>query len=229
MENEEKLKIGVVVPCTRADTIARCLDSLLKQSRYADEIIVVQANDKDIQRALDSFQQEKGVNIKRVFAPGPGVVKALNAGIRNCATDIICFIDDDACAKEDWIKLIEGHYKDHNVAGVGGRDILHCQGKIFQKRVKNVGKISWYGKIVGNHHNITNVVKSVDFLKGCNTSYRRESIPPLDENLGLGRETRTDPHWEIDIGLLIKKSGRKILFDPHIMVDHYKYTCSGVA
>ena len=107
------------------------------------------------------------------------------------------------------------------MAGVGGRDILHCQGKIFQKRVKNVGKISWYGKIVGNHHNITNVVKSVDFLKGCNTSYRRESIPPLDENLGLGRETRTDPHWEIDIGLLIKKSGRKILFDPHIMVDHY--------
>ena len=64
--------------------------------------------------------------------------------------DIICFTDDDAGPWSDWIERIEKHFRDPIIAGVGGRDIVIVDGKSIKGKCKVVGKMSWFGRCIGN-------------------------------------------------------------------------------
>ena len=213
---------GVLVSCIRADLVNNCLQSLAKQSRKPDNIIVVlRGSDINSQRAIDAFGKiHLGINIKKVIVTQPGAVMAVNAGIKNSTGEILCFIDDDAQAETDWLKRIEAHYADEKIGGVGGRDILHIDGKIIERRVKYIGRISWYGKIIGNHHHAIDKEQKAFHLKGCNMSYRRKLLSLLDEKLSANRQM-AEPYWEIELGFMMSRRGYATIYDPDIIVKHY--------
>ena len=43
---------------------------------------------------------------------------------------IVCFMDDDAAARPDWLERIERHHSDPTVGGAGGRDVVHLDGQV---------------------------------------------------------------------------------------------------
>ncbi|RKZ25469.1 glycosyltransferase family 2 protein [bacterium] len=208
------LKISVVIPTyRRPEELKRCIEGLKKQSVPPWEIIV--AAREDDKETLEVLKKIKGV---KIAFTGPKQTRAWRAGTQAATGDIVCFTDDDAVPRPDWIEKIKKHFEyEPSLGGVGGKDAIWNGDKPRKfSPVKKVGRITWYGKSIGNHHR-GNEIQYVDHLKGVNMCFRRELLTDFDHNL-LGLAEPLNDMW---VSLSVKSKGYKLLYDPEIIVDHY--------
>lgn len=213
------MKISILVTTFKRSTFLKnCINSLLSQTRLPDKIIIV-ARDNDFE-TLDIINEfmKNNPNIICKTVNKSGVLPANNEGLKVINEDIVCFIDDDAIAENRWIEKIEKYFNsDKKIGAVGGRDIAYNEkGEIITKTTKLVGKVTWYGNFIGNHHLLSKGQRYVDFLKGCNMSFRRKLIDFCDETIGGDAE-----YYEVDLCLSMKEKGYRILYDPDITVKHF--------
>ncbi len=219
------MKISVIVPTyQRPECLRRCLEGLARQIRKPDEIIVVVRDTDTVSQKMVTHLRaalRKSLNIKVISVHKPGQLPALNAGLNEAKGHIICFTDDDAEARSDWIERIEKHFRDPAIAGVGGRDIVIVNGESIEGKCKVVGRMFWFGRYIGNHHLELQRDKpvAVDLLKGVNMAFRSNYLEGFhfDENL----DKQTSSNNEIDLCLLVKKKGGRIIYDPLLKVNHY--------
>ena len=224
LEREITLTISVIIASyKRVPSLRKCIKSLEKQDRKPNEVIIaLQSVDEESIEFVKDNIGEYNIKLKMVTTNKKGKIFQENAALRQTNGNIVCFIDDDAIAHPDWLKLIEQWYiKDEEIGGVGGQDIVHQPDEtIDEKPVNVVGKITWFGRSIGNHHNVIKFVQYVDFLKGCNMSYRKKLLTQINEIL-LGLTVPFEEEW---IGLSIRQLGYKVVYDPSIKVDHFPPT-----
>lgn len=210
------LTITALIPSYgRFDSLLRCLDALVTAERPPDEIVVVvRDTDQDTRRAVEAWQTPATLSLRLVTVSEPGQIAAINAGLAACTGDVVCFPDDDCVPRPDWLRRLEAHYADPRVGGAGGRDVVTTAPE--PPTVQTVGAVTWYGRIIGNHHcNITGGPRPVEHLKGVNMSFRRELLPPFDTRI-------RGPHQnDTEISLAVRRQGKLLIFDPGAKVDHY--------
>jgi GT2 family glycosyltransferase len=212
------LSIGVLIPTyRRPQQLRQCLIALAAQSRRPDEVIIVtRENDDATAECLE--QSDLSLNPRIIRVPGPGVVAALNTALSQIDRDIVAFTDDDSIPWPDWLLRIEQHFiADPRVAGVGGRD--WCRGSEGERERAKVGRVQWWGRLVGNHHLGVGPPREVDLLKGVNMSFRRAAVGGLrfDTRL-LGRGAQV--HNELGFSLALRRAGWRLIYDPAVAVDH---------
>lgn len=217
-----ELRISVLVPTyRRPDDLRRCLSALAHQVSPADEIVVV-ARDSDVD-TLDVLRDDRwtGLPLRTVIVTEPGQVQALNAGLATVQTDVVAITDDDAAPHPDWTRRILAHFAaSPSIGGVGGRDFMHVGGILRDGRARVVGKVPAYGKHVGNHHLGFGAPRDVDMLKGVNGSYRTHAIAPIGFDTRL-RGTGAQVHWEMSLGIALRRAGWRLVYDPQVAVDHF--------
>lgn len=216
------MRITVLVPTyRRPKDLERCLSALQQQTRSANEVLVT-VRDIDIETwaFLETFNPGF-LPLKVLTVTVPGVVAAMNLGFESATGDIISVTDDDAAPHIDWLERIEAHFlADEQVGGVGGRDYVYHGDRLEEGTKAIVGKISWFGRMIGNHHIGTGTAREVDVLKGVNMSFKREALANLrcDERLkGSGAQV----HFEMALCFGIKQKGWKLIYDPSVAVDHF--------
>jgi glycosyltransferase involved in cell wall biosynthesis len=195
--------------------------ALQAQTQPVDQVIVVvRDTDAETWQFLAQFPPDN-LPLQIVNVTLPGVVAALNAGLAAVAGDIVSITDDDAAPHPDWLEKITAHFmSDSRIGGVGGRDWIHQGNKIENDSRQIVGKLQWFGRIIGNHHLGVGQPREVDILKGVNMSFRQQAIAKLcfDQRMqGTGAQV----HFEMAFTLALKRSGWKIIYDPQVAVDHY--------
>lgn len=217
------MKITVVVPTyRRSKDLARCLAALKLQIRPVDELwIIVRDTDEETRTFLQDFDVES-LPLQIATVTVVGVVAAMNIGLESASGDIIAFTDDDAAPHSDWLERIEAYFlSDPNVAGVGGRDWVYHGTELEDGAEPIVGKLQWFGRLIGNHHIGIGQEREVDVLKGVNMSFRRTSIQNLrfDQRMcGTGAQV----HFEVMFCLQLKQLGWKLIYDSQIGVDHFR-------
>ena len=213
--------IGVLIASYRRPAcLLACLQSLAQQSRLPDEVIVVlRKGDAESREALRAAPVSLPLKIVEVAIPGS--VAARNAGIPVCVSDVLAMLDDDTQPQREWLeRVLRRFVEDPALGGLGGRD--RCfDGKQFDERQEEVvGKIQWFGRMIGNHHLGFGTIREVDFLKGANMSYRAACFAELrfDSRLkGTGAQPREDTTFSV----AVKAAGWKLAYDPAAVVDHY--------
>jgi glycosyltransferase involved in cell wall biosynthesis len=195
--------------------------ALQAQTQPVDQVIVVvRDTDAETWQFLAQFPPDN-LPLQIVNVTLPGVVAALNAGLAAVAGDIVSITDDDAAPHPDWLEKITAHFmSDSRIGGVGGRDWIHQGNKIENDSRQIVGKLQWFGRIIGNHHLGVGQPREVDILKGVNMSFRQQAIAKLcfDQRMqGTGAQV----HFEMAFTLALKRAGWKIIYDPQVAVDHY--------
>jgi cellulose synthase/poly-beta-1,6-N-acetylglucosamine synthase-like glycosyltransferase len=169
---------------------------------------------------LENFPY-RSLPIRTVLVSVPGTVAARNAGIDVCKTDVLAMIDDDTAPHPQWLaRIMEDFRNDPELGGLGGKD--RCfDGKGFDERQASVvGKVQWFGRVIGNHHLGFGNIREVDVLKGANMSFRAKALINVrfDRRLkGKGAQ----PNEDIALSVAVKCAGWKIAYDPQALVDHY--------
>jgi GT2 family glycosyltransferase len=153
----------------------------------------------------------------------PGVIAAMQAGLDAVSPDIevIALTDDDAAPRPEWLSQISDRLRaDEKLGGVGGRDWQWYNGRVNDDGHPIVGKVQWFGRVIGNHHIGIGGPRDVDILKGANCAFRA----PLLREIGFDQRLRgagAQVHWEMSLCLQIRRRGWRLLYDPTVAVDHY--------
>lgn len=217
----QTMRASVLVPSYHRPTdLARCLAALGAQSCKADRVVVVtRANDFETTEVARAWQDRLPLEIVHVDVPG--VVQAMNAGLKSCSGDVVAITDDDAAPRPDWLAQILAHFAaDPGLGGVGGRDWIHRNGGLENGNIRRVGRILWYGRIVGNHHLGAGPARDVEILKGVNCAFRLAALGQVGfETSLLGDGAQV--HWELCLCFAVKRAGWRLLYDPAITVDHF--------
>ncbi len=182
---------------------------------------MVRDTDTETWTFLESYNRDS-LPLRIVTVKVTGVVAAMNEGLDVATGEILVTTDDDAAPHPDWLQRIEAYFEsDSRIGGVGGRDwqYVGTQIKEIGERTK-VGRLQWFGRVIGEHHLGVGPAREVDVLKGVNMAYRRTAIKGMhfDERM---RGTGAQVHFELAFTLPIKRAGWKIIFDPLVAVDHY--------
>jgi GT2 family glycosyltransferase len=214
------MRVSVIIPTyKRAAHLEKCLGSLLKQKLPPDQVIVVTvADDSPSHLVVDKLinSGNSGCFIQESRIDRLNIVYAENQGLKSAFGEIVCFIDDDAFAPDDWISSIVRRYEeDPKTGGVGGPVLPFIDGKPVLEYTDVFGRMNWYGRRESNSTKILPRLEEVDLLRGANMSFRRSLIGSFDENL-LAYWRR----FEDDICLSIKDKGYRIVCDPQIKVWH---------
>ncbi len=219
------LSVTVVIPSYRRPAhLVKCLDGVMAGQRLPDEIVVVLRDiDSESRQALARWRQARTARglpdpVVPAISYVYGQIPAMEIGRQTASGDVICFIDDDCVPRRQWLQRILSHYADETVGGVGGRDVVHLGDTIVERRVRVVGKITWWGRMIGNHHLLySGGPVEVDHLKGANMSYRRALMKAFDLNMVRGECLLNDT----DASLWVRRQGYRLIYDPLAIVDHY--------
>lgn len=216
------LRIALIVPTyRRAADLQRCLAAIGHQQRRPDQVIVIVREDDAPARAVVRQADPEGTWLTLVTVSTPGVVAALNAGVRSADADVIAFTDDDAAPQPEWLKRIEGRFMaDPGVGGVGGRDWIYQHGRLESESRAVVGRISWFGRCIGNHHLGVGPCRDVDALKGVNMAFRARALEGVQFDTRL-RGSGAQVCNELGVSLAVKRRGWRLVYDPQIAVDHF--------
>ena len=210
--------ISVIVPSWRRPVdLERCLRALAAQSvRPAEVVVGVRSGDEETLHVADAARASTGLNIRWVATSEPGVIAAMSAALAQCRGDIIALTDDDAAPRPEWLARLVAALGDPTVGGAGGRDWQPSE----RSDRTDVGRVQWFGRVVGNHHLGSGPARPVDVLKGVNLALRA----PLLHATGFDARLRgagAQMFWELALCLPIRRAGWTLIYDPAIAVDHH--------
>jgi GT2 family glycosyltransferase len=211
--------VSVIIPTWRRPaSIVRCLRAVAAQSRPPHEIIVITRDvDPASREAARGVTVPAGVTLRVLEVPAGGVVAAMQAGLDAASGAIIALTDDDAEPRRDWIeRLVAAIGAEAGVAGAGGRDWQpHERGD-----APVVGQVQWFGRVIGRHHLGAGAARDVDLLKGVNCAYRADLLRAVGFDPRL-RGAGAQLHWELGVGLPLRRAGWRLRYDPAIAVEHH--------
>jgi GT2 family glycosyltransferase len=208
----------LISTCGRPDRLRAALESLVGQRRRPDQVVVCfSAHDSQSREALSEFRCQLGSDgspfrLTVLEVESLSLLAKENALLAAARTEIV-----GAEAPPGWLQRIERHDRDPEVGGVGGPDLLPDAAPPPAAPVP-IGRLDRLGRLHGNHHRpFGERVLDVQFLKGCNMSFRRELVDPLDSRL-VGEI----PYgFEIDMGLAVRTRGARVVYDPALTVEHH--------
>ena len=212
MKRDRAVELSVVVPTfRRPELLRRALEGLATQATPVDEIIVVGRRDDhptwDVMRDFE--------HAKTVLVDEPGVLNAMTAGARRATGEVIAFLDDDAVPRQGWAADLLPHFRDPEVGGVGGRDEVDRPTQVGP-RTTDVGRLTRWGRVIGNHHLGTGPAREAQVLKGVNMAFRAEALALPVGLRGSGAQV----HYEVATCLWARSRGWRLVYDPDIVVDH---------
>lgn len=194
------IKVSIIVPIYNNDKyLKRCIDSLVNQTLYEIEIILVNDGSTDDSLLICREYAEKDERIRVINKSNGGVSSARNIGIEKAQGEFLAFVDSDDFVDENMYKSMYLKVKNE------GSDCCICNIEIHTKDDKNVIKnIIGKSKIIGNEiyeflvlnliaaPYVTSCDRMTTFRGPCTYLYKRQIIREYDiqfnENLCIGED-----------------------------------------
>jgi glycosyltransferase involved in cell wall biosynthesis len=218
MGAEQTSDISVVLcayTAERWDDLVAAVNSIQEQSLAAKEIVVVIDNNAELLARV----REEMRDIVAIGNDGPrGAGEARNRGVGAATGAFVGFLDDDAVAAPDWIKLAKHAFRNAKVIGAGGRIEPSWDG----------GRPRWmaeefYWTVGCTYPGLPTSEAPVRNLIATNMFVRREAFLELGGfRAGFGKTGTRSGTEETDLCI---RAGQKWpesvwLYDPAISVSH---------
>ncbi|WP_136669296.1 glycosyltransferase family 2 protein [Flavobacterium sp. H122] len=118
------MRISLII-CTyqRPDSLFQLLQSIVLQSVYPDEILIVDGSVDDKTSVMISEKHWDNLQYHKVPVEHRGLTKQRNYGIERVSsqTDVVCFLDDDTILSKNYFEeIIKTYDQFPNALGVGG-------------------------------------------------------------------------------------------------------------
>lgn len=131
----EKISV-LIITRNRDKMLLGCLESLVKQTRMPDEVIVVDnASTDKTKEVILSFK--KKLPIKYVVEKQIGIPYARNRGIKEACGTLLLMLDDDCEADKFWVERITAAHKKYpNAWAIQGRTFSLLKTQLYSLLVE---------------------------------------------------------------------------------------------
>lgn len=178
---------AIICTHNRDSYLGAAIDSLLRQDCTDYEIIVVDNASSDRTKSVVEQRLDNSL-LKYIYEPELGLSVARNRGARETTAPILAYLDDDAVASPQWLRVITQAYRENDkLAIAGGRVTL-----ILPEGRASLPK--WLSKEMAGALGSYDLGDKIVYLdnpnltpRGLNYSLRRsflEEIGGFDPNLG---------------------------------------------
>ena len=215
-ERERPLISVVIAAFNAADTLPRCIDSVLAQTYEPLEMLIVDDGSTDATPAvLDAHPSRRRFTVIRVENGGPS--RARNLGVDRARGGLIAFFDSDCLLQPHCVEELADSRGDERVASVGGLQVSPPDetpfGQAVQRYFESIGFVTEYIRTDSDS------VDAVETLHNpsCNVLYRRsvlEELGGFDEGLWPGED--------VDLDHRASRRGYRHLFQQRAIVEHYR-------
>jgi GT2 family glycosyltransferase len=219
----------LIITRNRLEKLKRCIDSVLKNLINTDIIVV----DNESNDGTKNYLENNKNIIKTIFLKeNIGVAGARNIGIKNCITDFIMFLDDDAWVEKLDFEMIQKYFDINPKVGLIAPKILYPNGKLQEsiRTFPNIKALIWRGtklyKLFPNVYWYKNYVKhdekkihEIDWSIGACQIVRYsifDRIGLLDKKYFFGYE-------DTDFCLRLRQSDLLSIYWPEAIIYH-EYT-----
>lgn len=202
-----KLRVSVIIPVRTATSyLKETIECLKKQSVKNLEIIVV----------TDKKEKISGARVIPSGEPTPAYKR--NLGAAYASGQILAFLDDDSYPSEGWLKnALYVFLERKDIVAVCGPALTPPSDNIYQKTSGWVWA-SWLGSGgAGVYRNRISSRKEVDDFPSVNLLIKKkdfEKVGGFDESHWPGEDTK--------LCLDLIKLGKKIIYDPGVLVFHHR-------
>ena len=168
------MKFSIIVCAFNEEKLLhQCLESLTEQDFPQDDFEVILIDDESTDRtgviARDFIEKlpAESPHFAYYRIEHGGLSVARNTGIRKARGDVICFIDGDALARENWLTEYANTFNDQNCDYSSGRiDLLNAESD-FARFLQNTRFKQSFKKPYNNH------------FHGVNMAFRRKVFDKL--------------------------------------------------
>ncbi len=204
-----------------AETV-RSLTALRRPCGVDYEILVVDNNSTDdTARVIQGLSAQLGSRFRGICEPRQGLSYARNRAIAEARGEIICFIDDDALADEDWLAALAETYRaDERVVAAGG--VVRLQWPEGYRRPTWLSsELEGYlsGLDMGPHGL---VMEYPHYPRGCNMSVRRcvaQKVGGFSARLGRKGPSLVS-NEEKHFFYKVHQQGGRVVYVPESVVYH---------
>jgi glycosyltransferase involved in cell wall biosynthesis len=218
----DKPEIAAII-CThnRDHYLGDAIDSLLQQDCQNVEILVVDNGSSDrTKQVVESRLHHPQLNY--VYEPVLGLSVARNTGANNTNAPILAYLDDDAIASAQWLRVLLEAYKNNEKLAIAG-------GKVTLIWPEGIKPPSWLSDDLAGGLGLYDLGEEMIYIekpgltpRGLNYSLRREfleNIGGFDANLGrVG--TKLLSNEELFMTELALKQGWQVAYLPDALVAH---------
>jgi len=208
----KRVFVSIVIPIIKINDFLRkeTIPALLKQTYQNFEIIII----------TDKTSKEKFP--KTIIIPSwpkTGPADKRDMGVQKAKGEVIAFLDDDSYPDEDWLKKALGIFeKDKKITGVAGPNITPPQNSLRQKASGYVWA-TWLGSGgAGTYRCAVSPRQEVDDFPTVNLLVRKKdflAVGGFDSHFWPGEDT-------VFCHNLVYKLGKKIIYDPAVLVYHHR-------
>lgn len=196
--------------------VIKCVESLRKQSRPPEEIILVLDPDQEL---FDLYKSKVPPYVKIIMCDQKGLSNARNAGIDKGEGSILAFIDDDAIADELWLERLLENFNESSVVGAGGiiKPLWEGRNPVwFPEELYWIIGCSYKG-LPEHRARVRNPI-------GCNMSFRKSSFARAGyfrSDIGrFGKKLLAGEETELSMRMLREIPDSRIIYDPSAIVYH---------
>jgi glycosyltransferase involved in cell wall biosynthesis len=200
----------LIITRNRALPLKRCLASLSCQATKADEIVVVDnGSSDDTPDVIASF--ESSLPIKRVYERLPSIPRCRNLALRNAATDLAIFLDDDCVADPAWIAEAVSAAAVNAEAGA-------IQGRIEPSATRLVGKAIAFNDsaYVRRYYPSGQEPGSLRYMATANLLFRMKALAGMERWFDESLPRSSDREF----AARLRRANHRIVFCPRMVVTH---------
>jgi glycosyltransferase involved in cell wall biosynthesis len=196
VRNEEKSLLKslsvIIATMNRSDDLKAALSSLLRQTHFPEQILIVdQSTDERSKIVVSEIQMahpEKAARFQYVYQEEKSLVKARNRGLSIATGDILSFLDDDVVLFDNYYEqILEAWRKFPDVVAMSGSTLIRRPMAGFKwtlRRFLNhaflVGHYDGKMTVSGCGYPITEKeihrLLRVEMLPGCNMNFKKSAV-----------------------------------------------------
>lgn len=202
------MKVSIIIPFKKpSENIKECIKCCLRLNYPDFEILV-----------LSDYREEMSFPKTKVIPTGPVPPShKRDIGAEHAVGEFLAFIDDDAYPSENWLKEAVKHFKNEEVAAVGGPTITPKNDTLLQK-ASGLVYSSFMASGPYTYRYIPKKQREVSELPSCNFIIRKSVFQELG-----GFRTSFWPGEDAKLCLEItSKLRQKIVYDPRVLVFHHR-------
>jgi len=220
----------VIATRERADSLFRCLNSLLVQTYSAMDIVVVDnAPKSQATHDLVTCLFAGSGRVQYVREDRPGLAIAHNAGLKRALGDIVAFTDDDVLVDPDWVAAIACEFAQSRETGcVTGMILpaeLQTRAQYWTERHGGFGKgvVRRVFDIKSNRPDDPLFpFNAGTFGSGANMAFSREALLKIGGfNAALGAGTPARGGDDLASFAAVLEAGFKLVYEPRAIVWHF--------